>query len=147
MRKSCDSSMYWCSSSASARADSRSWPNGFSTTTRAFFVRPAVGESLHDRAEEERRDLEVEHRSLRALDRGADPLVRLGVGEVAGARTTSRAASRCEHVLVELLARPDDRRARALDELVDGPVVDGDADDRAVEQLAAARAGTANGRS
>ena len=41
MRKSCGSSMYWWSSSASARADSPSWPNGFSTTIRAFFVTPA----------------------------------------------------------------------------------------------------------
>ncbi len=38
MRKICDSSMYWCSSAASARAEARSLPNGFSTTTRAVVV-------------------------------------------------------------------------------------------------------------
>jgi hypothetical protein len=46
-------------SSASARADARSWPNGFSTTTRAPW-QPASDEALDDHAEEERRDLEVE---------------------------------------------------------------------------------------
>ena len=64
MRKSCDSSMYWCSSAASARADSRSWPNGFSTTTRARLGQPGLGEPLDHRAEQERRDLEVEDRLL-----------------------------------------------------------------------------------
>ena len=75
--------MYWCSSAASARADARSCPNGFSTTTRAFSVRPAVVKPFDDRAEEERRDLEVEDRQLRALDRRADPLVGRRVAEVA----------------------------------------------------------------
>ena len=41
MRRSCDSSMYWCSSSASAFADAVSCPKGFSTTTLAFAVTPA----------------------------------------------------------------------------------------------------------
>ena len=83
MRKSCDSSMYWCSSSASARADARSCPNGFSTTTRAFVVSSAFGESLHDRGEQERRDLEVEHRAVAPLDRVRHAVVGGGVREVA----------------------------------------------------------------
>ena len=33
-------------SALSARADARSWPNGFSTTTRASFVRPASARPL-----------------------------------------------------------------------------------------------------
>ena len=33
--------MYWWISAASSRADARSWPNGFSTTTLAFSVSPA----------------------------------------------------------------------------------------------------------
>jgi hypothetical protein len=41
MRYSRGSSTYWCSSSASARAEARSCPNGFSTTTRPVRVRPA----------------------------------------------------------------------------------------------------------
>ena len=41
MRYSWDSSRYWWISSASARAEARSCPNGFSTTTRADLVRPA----------------------------------------------------------------------------------------------------------
>ena len=105
MRKSCDSSMYWCSSSASARADSPSWPNGFSTTIRAVLRQAGLREPLDDPAEEERRDLEVEDRALGAVDRVGDALVGGGVGEVALRRTRAaprsartpprRAARRC----------------------------------------------------
>ena len=38
MRYSCDSARNRCSSADSARAEERSWPNGFSTTTRACSV-------------------------------------------------------------------------------------------------------------
>ena len=48
----------------------------------------------------------------------------------------SRFASRANTVFVERLARCDDRVARALDELLERPVVEGDADDRAVEEPA-----------
>ena len=41
MRYSWDSSMYWCSSTASSFAEVWSCPNGFSTTTRADPVRSA----------------------------------------------------------------------------------------------------------
>ena len=47
MRYSCDSSRYWWTSSLSARAEVTSWPNGFSTTTRAPpFVSPASASPL-----------------------------------------------------------------------------------------------------
>src|SRR6478752_1108786 len=46
MRRSCDSSMYWWSSWASAFADARSCPKGFSTTTRACSVSPAPARPL-----------------------------------------------------------------------------------------------------
>ncbi len=46
MRSSCDSSRYWWMSAASAVADFVSWPNGFSTTTCAFFVSPAPASPL-----------------------------------------------------------------------------------------------------
>ena len=127
--------MYWCSSAASARADSRSCPNGFSTTTRAFFVSPASCEPLDDPAEQERRDLEVEDGLLGVRDRLGDALVRRRVAEVA--RDVGEAVGQpLEDVLVERLAGADDRLPCALDELVDGPVVDRHADDRAVEQPA-----------
>ena len=92
-------------------------------------------QSLDDHPEQRRRDLQVEHRLLLALDRLADALVRGVVGEVA--RHVRHALGQAgEDLLVELLTGGDDRRARPVDELVVGPVVDGDADDRAVEQLA-----------
>ena len=94
---------------------------------------PRVREPLHDRAEQERRDLEIEHGQARVSDRLCDPLVGGRVAEVAGhIRQTRREAP--EHLLVELLARSDDRLARALDETIDRPVVERHAEDRAVEQ-------------
>ena len=38
----------------------RSCPNGFSTTTRRVLRQPGLRQTLHDAAEQERRDLEVE---------------------------------------------------------------------------------------
>ena len=72
-----------------------------------------VGEALDDRAEEERRDLEVEDGALRALDRARDPLVRGGVGEVArrGTRTGSRSGRRPPRRAAR--RSPRSRRARA----------------------------------
>ena len=96
---------------------------------------PGLREALDDPAEQERRDLEVEDRARRVGDGLGDALVRGGVAEVArDVRETLREAR--EHLLVELLAGADDRVAGALDELVDRPVVDGDPDDRALEQPA-----------
>ncbi len=85
------------------------------------------------RSEERRRNLEVEDRGLRALDSLRDLGVGCVVGEVSVVvREPLREAS--EHVLVEFLARADDRVARALDELLERPVVERDADDRAVQK-------------
>ena len=98
--------------------------------------RPASREPLDDSAEEERRDLEVEDGLLRARDRLGDALVRGRVAEVAldvgeplgeaGRTPPRRAVSPVPTIDV----------ACPLDELVDRPVVDGDPDDRAVEQPA-----------
>ncbi len=98
--------------------------------------KPRPGETCDDPAEEERRDLEVEDRARRLADGRFDAPVRRLVPEVA---LDVREALRepLEHRLVELLPGADDRVPRALDQLVDGPVVDGDADDRAVEEAAA----------
>jgi hypothetical protein len=98
-----------------------------------------AGEAGDDPAEQERRDLEVEDRGLRVPDRRGDPAVRRLVPEVA-LHVGEALREPLEHRLVELLSGADDRVARALDELVDRPVVDGDADDRTVEEAAALEA-------
>ena len=41
-----------------------------------------LGQPLHNRAEQERRNLQVEDRMLRILDRIADPAIGLAVGEI-----------------------------------------------------------------
>ena len=48
----------------------------------------------------------------------------------------SRFASRAKTCIVELFARRDDRVTCALDELLERPVVERDADDRAIEEAA-----------
>src|SRR5262249_59452937 len=83
----------------------------------------------------ERRDLEVEGRLLRARDRVGDAAVRGRVGEVAR-HVREPGGEALEDLLVERLAGAHDRFARPLDELVDRPVVDRDAHDRAVEEAA-----------
>ena len=128
--------MYWCSSAASARADSRSCPNGFSTTTRASCVSPASDEALHDASEEERRDLEVEDRAsscrrsprrrARTWRRRRSRRRRTRGAPRSGRTRPRRSSRRC----------PRSTRARARRRSVDGPVVDRHADDRAVEQPA-----------
>ena len=96
---------------------------------------PRVRESLDHPAEEERRDLQVEDGLLGVRDRLCDALVRRRFGEVA--RHVGEAGGQpLEDVLVERLSRSDDRLPCALDELVDTPVVDRHAHDRAVEQAA-----------
>ena len=101
-----------------------------------IFRSARAGEAGDDPAEQERRDLEVEDRARRLADGRFDAPVRRLVPEVA---LDVREALRepLEHRLVERLPGADDRVPRALDQLVDGPVVDGDADDRAVEEAAA----------
>jgi len=94
-----------------------------------------VGQSFDHGPEQERRDLEVEDRVLGPVERLGDRLVGGRVPEVAG-HVLEAVGQALEHLLVELLPRADDRLARALLELVDSPVVDGDAEDRAVEQAA-----------
>ena len=92
------------------------------------------GEVLDDGGEQEGWDLEVEDRQPRVLDRGGDALVGGGIGEVAGhVREPCRESS--EDVLVELLAGSDDGGACSFDELLGAPVVDRDADDRAIEEV------------
>src|SRR3954453_14461067 len=60
------SGKYFSIVALSALAPSRSLPNGFSTITRAPSARPAPRVALGDTAEQERRHLEVEQRTLPA---------------------------------------------------------------------------------
>ena len=93
-------------------------------------------EPLDHPAEEEGRDLEVEDRLLRAVDRLGHPLVGGGIAEIA-LDVGEPVREPVEHLRVELLAGALDRGPRPLLELVERPVVDGHADDRAVEQTPA----------
>ena len=105
MRRAGDSSMYWCSSAASARAECEVVAERLLDDDARVLRQARLGEALDDRAEQERRDLEVEDRASRALDRLADALVGRRVGEVAGdvrepggeaaRRPPRRAARRC----------------------------------------------------
>ena len=90
-------------------------------------------QALDDRAEEERRDLEIEDWTLGAVYRRGDVLVRSRVREVAG-DVREPVGEALEDLRIELLAGAFDRVAGALLELVDGPVVNGHADDRTVDQ-------------
>jgi hypothetical protein len=100
---------------------------------------PCVVEALDDAPEEERRDLEVEDGLLRTLDRLRDPFVRVRLAEVA-VDVGEPLDEPVEDRRVELLAGRLDRRLRPVAQLVERPVVDGDADDRTVEQAAALEA-------
>ena len=94
---------------------------------------PGVGERADDLAEQERRDLQVEHGRLRPRDRLPDVGVRVLLREITThVRETVRESF--EHRLVDRFARPLDRGSGVFAQLVDGPVVDRDADDRAVEE-------------
>jgi hypothetical protein len=90
----------------------------------------------HHCGEQERRDLEVEHRPDGAGNLGGDPSVGVVVGEVA-LHVRQASGEPVEAVRVELLASAFDGRASPLDELVGGPLVAGDADDGTVDKPAA----------
>jgi hypothetical protein len=89
--------------------------------------------TFNNGAEEERRNLEVEDGGRGAGDRVSDALVGRSVGEVA-AHVRQPFSQAIESLLVELLSSPLNRFASALSQLVVGPVVDGNADDRAVKE-------------
>ncbi len=74
---------------------------------------PGLGQALDDRAEQERRDLEVEDRLLGALDRLGDPLVGGGIAEVALRRRRTAPPSRSNTCVVELSRRCPRSSSRA----------------------------------
>ena len=90
---------------------------------------------LDHRAEQKRRDLEVEDRALGSLHVPAQPLVGRWVGEVAA----DVGESRCEpvkDVSVECLARFFDALGSVLAQVLDRPVVARDTDNRTIQQAA-----------
>src|ERR1700727_2354185 len=99
--------MYWWISAASARAETRSWPKGFSTTTRPLLVRPAPA--------------------------SGPALVGGGVGEGAADVGETRGEA-LEDGVVEGLAGPRDALAGVGAQMLERPVVAGDADDRAAQE-------------
>ena len=128
--------MNLCRSSASARAEARSWPNGFSTTTRwcPRDERADVRQSLDHEREQRGRDLQVEDRVGLPLERRAACTCRRR--EVAAHVVQPLGESR-EHPVVELLARLLDRVAARARQLVEAPVVRRHAEHGQLEQPAA----------
>ncbi len=92
----------------------------------------SLGQALDDRPEQERRDLEIEDGIVGALDHISDPSVSGRVGEVPAHVRQARRET-VEDGWIELLAGPFDRLPCALHQLLHCPVVDGDADDRALQ--------------
>jgi hypothetical protein len=92
-------------------------------------------ETLDHGAEQERRDLEIEDRAASVLQASREALERRRVPEVAR-QVGQSGGEPVEDRGVERLARGEDRLAGALAQVVDRPVVDGDADDRAGQQPA-----------
>ncbi len=105
-----------------------------------------LAEAVDHGGEQRGRDLEVEDRPLRVADRLADPLEGGGVGVVA-LDVGEAVGEAGEDVLVGVGDGGGDRFAGVLAQLLVVPVVDRDADDRAVELAARPRAGRAPGRS
>ena len=78
---------------------------------------PGLGKALDDRREQKRRDLEIEHRRRRALDRLTHARVGRRVGEIA-LHVRKPRREPLEHLRIELLARAENRLPGALDELL-----------------------------
>jgi hypothetical protein len=96
---------------------------------------PGVAQAPGDGAEQERRDLQVEHRGRGVPDRLTHPPVRGGVREVA-VQVRHPLGEPLEHAVIDLLAGPLDGRPGVLDQVLPAPVVHGHAHDRAREQAA-----------
>ena len=94
-----------------------------------------LGQALDHRTEQERRDLEVEHRGLGTGDRLTDALERRGVTEIA-AHVGQPRGEAIEDRVIDLLSAALDRCPSMAAEIVRGPVADGHPHDRAGEQPA-----------
>ena len=117
------------------RADTRSWPKGFSTMTRAPLAHPDSSQLFHDGAEEGGRDCQVMRGVLCAAERASDRLEGRRVLVVAvnilkqSAQLVERLTDQSSAVLLDALLR-----ARA--QLIEGPAGLGYTDDRHVEVAA-----------
>jgi hypothetical protein len=87
----------------------------------------------HDRAEQARRNLEVEHRHGGGADGGLDALEGRRLGEIAR-HVGEPAGESPEDLTVDRLAGRLDRLPRVLPQVLDGPVLGSDAHDRAIQQ-------------
>ena len=96
---------------------------------------PGVGEAFDHRREQERRDLEIKHRSPRAVDRLTHAGVGRRVGEIPLHIRKPRGETR-EDLRIDLLTGAENRLARTRDQLLHTPVVDGHTDNREAEQAA-----------
>ena len=97
--------------------------------------RAGVGEAGDDGCEQRRRDLEVEDRRASRADRLCDAFEGRRIGEVAADVGEPLGQAR-EDLRVDVLAARGDRVVGVLAQPLDRPVVDRDADDRAVQQPA-----------
>src|SRR4029079_11254130 len=89
-------------------------------------------EPLDSHAEQAGRDLEVKHRTLGTLDLLGDPLVGLVRREIAPDVGAPPCPAREDLRVGPLAGGGLDRLPRLLTEVVVGPVVERDADDRAI---------------
>ena len=132
MRKMRDSGSARCSVAFSARADARSRPNGFSTTTRAPSVQPAQ-QLLDDRREHAGRDGKVvQSGAARPPARARSRTNVVGVGVVA-VDVAEAGGQRRERGLVDPAAVLGQAGPRALDELRERPPGLRDAHDRKIQ--------------
>ena len=104
----------------SSRADARSVPNGFSTTSRLALADQALRRELLRYLEEHRRRRrEVEDGHLGTGERIAQPVVQRALLGVAADVRHAQTRNSCEHLLVELvLFAAVDGLGRMADELV-----------------------------
>ena len=95
-----------------------------------------AGQAVDHHPEQRRRDLEVEDRALLPIQRSRHALEGRGLGEIAGQVGEPRREAR-ERRLVDRLAAGLDRRPGVRAQIVVGPIVGGDAEDRTLQQPAA----------
>jgi hypothetical protein len=110
-------------------------PEGLLDDDAGVLDEAGSGQPLHHGAEQERRDLEVVDRAPLPVEHPGETLERLGIGEVPGDVGHPRREA-LEDLLVDRLPGALDRTARVCAQVLDGPVVDSDADDRTGQQAA-----------
>ena len=135
MRKMLSSGKVLVQQPVQRAADSRSWPNGFSTTRRALSAQPDLRQRLRHRREQARRHRQIVQRPLRLAELLAqlDEGRRVVVVAVDIAQQLHQPLQRRRVGAAVMLQAV--RRARL--QLIQGPAGLGDADDRDVQPLVA----------